>query len=249
MRRMVSFLLILAFCLSLACPAFAAEENFVPSIAYKPEPEIVPVIDEEGNEALGVILDAEGEIIDYVEPECLDVTPIAHVWDKREDVPPEVEELLLFVYDGLNDDSIEISYDMFDAALNSDDMVIRDLFDARWYCEEHPEMVEPEGVTFEITFDLGIGPDIEIYVATYDEQTGMWEPVVKTVNNGDGTVTCTFEHLCAISFSIPMAAAGMTPSEASNSGVMLWIVILVLAAAALIGLLVVKNRKKITAKN
>lgn len=244
MRKILCMLTVLLLCMSMVFPVFASEGSFVPSITYKPEPKIVPVVDENGNEALGRILNSEGEVVDYVEPDCLLVTPIAHVWDEEIEVSDEVEKLLLFVYDGLNDGSMEILYDKHEADLDPANMVIRDLFDARWGCEDHPLMLEPEGVVLELTFDLGVVADAQIFVQTYDEVTKEWSPIVKTVNNGDGTVTCTFEHLCAIEFSMPLAATVVPTEQVEKANIMPWIILLIVAAAAVVGVVVAKNKKK-----
>ena len=244
MRRIISLLIVLVLCLSLAAPAFATENGFVPSITYKPNPEIVPVEDEKGEEAIGIIRNESGEIIDYVYHGCLQIVPIAYVWDSEKTVPEEVEKLLTFVYEGLNDNSLEIQYDKFDANLDATNMVIRDLFDARWACEEHREMVEKDGVTLEITFDLGIVADAEIYVATFDEATKTWEPIVKTVNNGDGTITCTFEHLCAISFSMALTGTATPADDAQSFNLWPWIIALIVAVVGIVVVLIIKNKKK-----
>lgn len=245
MKKLTCLLLALALCLSIAAPVFATEnEDFVPSITYKPSPEIVPVKDEDGQEAIGVIRDEKGEIIDYVDHGCLEITPIAHIWDPEEEVPEDVERLLTFVYEELNADKMEIPYEKHDADLEKTNMVIRDLFDARWACEEHRIMVEENGILFEITFDLGISADTPIYAMTYDEEAEEWSPVVKTVNNGDGTVTCTFEHLCAIEFSMPVAAANAPVDDVPTMTIWPWILILVLAVAAIIVIVISKRNKK-----
>ena len=80
MKRVICLLIALVLCLSLAAPVFATEAGFVPSITYKPNPEIVPV-EKDGKEYIGIIRDEKGEILDYVEHGCLMITPIAHVWD------------------------------------------------------------------------------------------------------------------------------------------------------------------------
>lgn len=243
MRKVLCLVTVLLLCMSLAVPAFAAEDNFVPSITYKPNPEIVPVEGEDGQEYIGVIYDKDGNILDYVGHGCLLVTPIAHVWDEEIEVPEAVENLLTTVYEALNDGSMKIPYEKHEADLDAANMVIRDLFDARWACEEHREMIEAEGVVFEITFDLGVVADAQIYAMTYDEAAAEWNPVVKAVNNGDGTVTCTFEHLCAVAFSMPMAAA-TAPSEAAQApNVMPRIIVLVLAVVAFVVVLVAKKKK------
>ena len=81
---------------------------------------------------------------------------------------------------------------------------------------------------------------------TYDEKTEEWDPIVKTVNNGDGTVTCTFEHLCAIEFSMPVAAAPSVPSEDVEPGANMlpWYIILLLAIIAIVVIIVAKKKKK-----
>ena len=239
MRRIVCLLTVLLLCVGLAMPAFAAEDDFVPSITYKPEPEIVPVDDD----LIGIIRDEEGEIIDYIGHGCLKITPIAHVWDENIDVPQVIEELLLFVYNSLNDGSMVIPYDKHAADLKAENMVIRDLFDARWVCEEHRAMIEKEGVTLELIFDLGVVSDAQIFVMTYDEGTKEWSPIVKSVNNGDGTVTCTFEHLCAVEFSMPVAAATVPADDAPQMNILPWILVLLAAIAAVVGILVSKKKK------
>lgn len=244
MKKIVCMLLVLVICLSLAAPAFA-DDNFVPSITYKPEPEIVPVMDENQEEQLGVIKNADGEVVGYVGTGCLLTTPIAYIWDeeKQEKVPNEVKELLQFVYDSLNDGSMEIPYEKHEADLDPANMVIRDLFDARFYCEECPKLLEPEGVVLELKFDLGVVPEAQIFVQTYDEATKEWNPIVETVNNGDGTVTCTFEHLCAIEFSMAVAPS-QTPAEEPSSSILAWLLALLAAVVLIVVIIVGKNKKK-----
>lgn len=247
MKKLVCLLIVLVLCLTMAAPVFATENGFVPSITYKPNPEIVLVENEDGEECIGIIRDQEGNILDYVDHGCLMSTPIAHVWDEEIEVPEEVEKLLIKVYDGLNDGSMELPYEKHEDDLDALNMVILDLFDARWICEEHREMIEKEGVTFEITFDVGIAPDVPIYAMTYDEEANEWSPIEKVVNNGDGTVTCTFEHLCAVAFSIPMDVASAPSVDVQSPSVLPWIIVLILAVVGLVVILVAKNKKKTAA--
>ena len=250
MKRIICLVTVLVLSLSLAIPVFAAEADsgFVPSITYKPNPEIIPVEGEDGEEYIGVIRNEGGEIVDYVGHGCLRITPIAHVWDEEIEVPKVIEELLLFVYEKLNDGSMEIPYEKHESDLDAANMVIRDLFDARWVCEEHRAMLEKEGYVFELTFDLGVVADAQIFVMTYDEATGEWDPIIKTVNNGDGTVTCTFAHLCAIEFSMPVAAASVPTDNPTDNAqtpkVLPWIIAQIAALAGVAGVVVSKKKKK-----
>ena len=61
MKRVISFVVAMVLCFSLSCTVFADE--FVQSITDKGAPEIVPVKDAEGKDAIGEILDADGNII------------------------------------------------------------------------------------------------------------------------------------------------------------------------------------------
>ena len=244
MKRAVCLLTILMLCMCMVVPVCAAEEDgFVPSIVYKPEPEIIPVVGEDQQEHIAVIQDEAGESVQYVDEGCLDVTPIAQIWDDKEETPEDVKELLQTVYTGLNDGTLAIAYEKHNAGLDASKMVIRDLFDARFYCQDCPKALEPEGAVMELTFDLGVVADAEIYVQTFDEETQEWSPIVKTVNNGDGTVTCTFEHLCAIAFSMPIVSDEAPAEVSSSPNVMPWIVMLIVAAAACVAVVVVKNKK------
>ena len=243
MRKVICLVIALLLCMSLVLPAFAAEDGFVPSITYKPNPEIVPVEGADGEEYIGVIRDKDGNILDYVGHGCLKITPIAHVLDEEIEVSQVIEDLLLYVYDKLNDGSMKIPYDKHKAGLDAANMVIRDLFDARWVCEEHRDMIEQDGFVFELTFDLGVVANAQIFVMTYDEATKEWNPIVKTVNNGDGTVTCTFEHLCAIEFSMPLAAVTVPADDAQQANVLPWIIVLLTSVVAVVGVVISKKKK------
>ena len=105
-------------------------------------------------------------------------------------------------------------------------------------------MLEPEGVVLELTFDLGVVADAEIFVQTYDEAANEWSPIVSVVNNGDGTVTCVFEHLCAIEFSMPVAGASVPAEEVQSPSMLPWIIALIVAIIAFIIILIAKKEKK-----
>lgn len=243
MRKIICLFIALVMCLSIAVPALAADTGFVPSITYKPDPEIITVKDEKGEDAVAVIRNDKGEVVDYVDHGCFKITPIAHIWDEEIEVPEYIEKLLTSVYDGLNDGTLTINYDAFKSNLKASDMVIRDLFDIRWYCDEHRALLEQEGNTLDIIFDLGVVSEAQIFVATFDENTKEWSPIVKTVNNGDGTVTCTFEHFCAVSFSMPLAGTVVPVDDAQPANLLPWIIILLLAVAVFVTVLIIKNKK------
>ena len=230
MKKLICLLTVLALAMAFACPVFAAEA-FVPSISEKDEPEIVP--DDEG--VIGEIW-KDDEIIDEVEGGCLVITPISEAETSTE-IPEDAREELLYVYEELLSGDMTLPYEQ--DGLDPETMVIRELIDASWLCEEHPAMLEPEGVTIDLTFDIGVDGDTKVYV--YVRIDGEWT-AVPVVNNGDGTVTCTFEELCPIAFCVA-AGTGKPPVQTGDEfNPTLWIALLAVSAAALVGVVVLRRK-------
>ena len=103
---------------------------------------------------------------------------------------------------------------------HDEEYVIREMVDVslrRGDCVEvtthyHQEVLEIQGVTMSVDFDLGVGPDVEVVVLTYRD--GKWTQVEKVTNNGDGTITCVFEHFCPVIFCVPASSVEPEPTEA-----------------------------------
>lgn len=248
MKRAIGLLLMLTLCISLSCPAFAAENSFVPSITYKGEPEIVPTEDEEGKPVIGIVREdgkkneEEEALLSYVYQPCLVITPVAEA-ESSAAIPDEAAETLLYVYEELSSGRMKLPYDKAEN-YKGETMVIRELLDASWLCgvgsdHDHPTQVAPEGVVLEITFDLGVQPEDKLIVMTYHD--GEWEPIAEAINNGDGTVTCVFEHLCPVAISVAQGAAANTGDSFSF---MPWVVVMIAALAALVVVFTRKAKKK-----
>ena len=233
MKKLICLLTVLALAMAFACPVFAAEA-FVPSISDKEEPDIVP--NDEG--VIGEIW-KDDEIIDKVEGDCLVITPISEILKARAitQIPEEAREEMLYVYDQLRSGDMTLPYEQ--DGLDPETMVIRELIDASWLCEDHPAMLEPEGVTIDLTFDIGVDADTKVYVYVYID--GEWT-AVPVINNGDGTVTCTFEELCPIAFCVA-AGTGKPPVQTGDEfNPTIWIVLLAVSAAALVGVVVLRRK-------
>lgn len=254
MKKTISILAVLLLCVSLAVSVFATE-NAVPSVTNPLAPEIVPITDPDGNTAAGVIV-FDDEIIDYVyyNP-CLIVTPVYNAEDS-EDIPEDAKEQLLDIYEKLQSGEMELPYDKLDA----DELDILDLFDITFLCEEHPEMLEQDGYGFQITFDLDVEEGRKVYAMTYAD--GEWNPIISTVNNDDGTVTCVFGETGPVVFLVeteestdPTEPSGkpndpVTPPEQtgdrSGEQIMMWasIALISLLAVAVLTVYYVRNTKK-----
>ena len=249
MKKVICMLTVLALAMAFACPVFAADV-FVPSISEKEEPDIV--IGEEG--VLGEIKGEDG-VIDKVEGGCLVITPISKV-DTSTEIPEASRTELKYVYQELLSGNMTLPYEK--DGLDPNTMVIRELIDASWLCEDHPVMLEPEGVTIDLTFDIGVDANTRVYVYVYVD--GQWTsvPVVSNkeeqtpavgragtapvYNNGDGTVTCRFEKLCPIAFCVA-AGTGNPPVQTGDQfNPTLWIVLLAVSAVALVGVVVLLRK-------
>lgn len=237
MKKLIALLTVLMICISLAVPAAAAEKDFVPSISYKPAPEIVPITDENGNPAIAVLRDADGNIIAYITEDCLVITPVSEAETSTE-IPEDAAKLLLELYKKILSGDMTLPYDKLEGNLDGQNMVIRDLFDASWLCEDHPELLAKDGVTMEIKFDLGVEAKRDVYAMIYVD--GQWEPAVNCTNNGDGTVTCTFDEICPIVFAVEGSSDSSKTGDTDNT---IWWTLAALAALAAIVVLTVVYRR------
>ena len=240
MKRVFAVLMIVLLCTAMVVSASA--DTFTPSVTNKPAPELVPAIDPDGTPHPGYIMDDDGKILDYLDEGCLVVTPVSKAETSKE-IPADSKETLLYVYDQLTSGKMTMPYHLHNPNYDSDDMVIRDLFDATFLCGEHPEMLEPTGVVLVLTFDIGVKADEDVSVMTY--KNGAWGNIVKITNNGDGTVTCVFEHLCPIAFSVP---TGNTPPSQTGDiptvGIMGFVALVALLAIAVLTVLYIRSTKK-----
>ena len=73
-----------------------------------------------------------------------------------------------------------------------------------------------------------------------------WAEIVKTTNNGDGTVTCVFEHLCPVSISVGNPAEGDSGKTGDEMGryLILWAGLMVVSAGAIVTMVVVRRKAK-----
>lgn len=125
MRKWLIMILAIVLCFSMMVPTYAAEDDFVPSITYKPMPDAGSGWAGDGCRIIGYVYDAEGnqvaEVHDngsiiYVtcghaedpvhgeavadEHECLVITPLSEA-ETSTKIPQEAKEELLKVYEDL----------------------------------------------------------------------------------------------------------------------------------------------------
>lgn len=226
MKKIFSLIAVLVMCLAMVAPAVVSADTFVPSISYKDGPEVES---------------AEMENEDVAN--CVVVTSVLAAQEKTTDIFQEDRDLLLEVYAKLADGSVKLPLAEY--------YVIRELVDVSFKKVEcidpehtHEDDLAEEGVTITIDFDLGVKASTEVVVLSYHD--GEWAPIKSVVNNGDGTVTCEFEHFCPVAFCVQEGAES-GPSQTGDAmakTLYIWVAVLAVSLVALVVLFVVLFRRK-----
>ena len=241
MEKLLSLLVALSLCCTIALPAFA--EEFVPSITYKDVPEIVddPYI-------------SDGDNHEKLDDICLEITPVSDALAIPEAERTPAQQKLVEVYGQLKDGSMKLPISDKPAGGDGTEpdetkyYIVRDLFDASMVCREyhtkpnHVETLEKPGVYLAFTFDVGVEADVEIKVMVYSN--GVWVPNEHVVNNGDGTLTCLFEDSCLIAFCVEDANQVPTPptDDVNRQELMFWLIMLI-TTSSLVAVMVIFRRK------
>ena len=248
MKRVVCLAMVIILCFAVASPAFAAKNEFVPSISYKDHPEIVPVPTDPDSPAdkvvVGEIVDkVKDEVVEDIHEEHLVITPVSGAEDSTE-IPEAAKNQLIDIYEQLTEGTMEIPYEKIDPSIDPNNMVIRDLFDVSSVNEDHQQDVHEENMAVRVTFDLGVSPKANVYVMTYINDE--WVPAVSAFNNGDGTVTIVVEAFGPVVFAVE-GTGSVTPPQTGDqvgSSLPVWIAVMALAAVGLIVVLMLGRRKK-----
>ena len=184
MKKIISLVLAMIMVFAMGATAFAA--TVAPSVE-DPFGVINARILKDGKFVEGIVFG----------PSCLIVTHISEINEAHPAVTEEAK-FLGEVYKKLLSGEMKIPYEK--AGFNSENMVLIDLYDATFLCQEHPDKLAPEGVVIEITFKVNVNPGEKVCVMTY--KNNQWIPAESVKNNGNGTVTCVFENLCPIAFAV-----------------------------------------------
>lgn len=223
MKKLIVFAMVLMLCATMVLPVCAQEQEFVPSITYK--------------DGLVVV---EATMNDEAVKDCIEVTSIKEAKEKTTDVTQEARDLLLEVYDKLSNGTLELPLE--------GDYVVLELVDISWAqkaCVEagdhdHAAWLAEAGNT--VTVDLGyMGKNFELKVLSYND--GQWTEIKNVTNNGDGTFSCEFEHFCPVAFCVEGEALEQGPITGDSSNLLLWLGIMLAAAAGLVTVLAVNRRR------
>lgn len=250
MKRMITLALAVVLMLTITISATATE--FVPSITNKGAPELVVIDQLNGKDVVGSITDADGNKLSTEYLDCLDITSIQDALNDP-DVPQDIKDELLKVYEELSNPSSKISMvcpaiDEFvkknwGADKSADDLVIKDLFDITDMCDEIKTHLV-NGAVLDLTFDLGIAPNVFFAAMVYVD--GKWQPVADVVNNGDGTVTVKFDKICPVAFMVPgsqLNSSVVSPTTGDYTSVVIWGSVLLVSLVAVAVVLIYRRKR------
>ena len=122
------------------------------------------------------------------------------------------------------------------ANLPAENLVVNNIMEVS--VNDEVQEVLKAGGTIDLTFNVGVKAGVNVVVMTYND--GKWEAVKNAKNNGDGTVTATFAHFCPVAFATSNAPA--KTGDAMGNSMILWTSVLVLSAAAVVALVVVRRK-------
>lgn len=230
MKKICSLALIVFLMLTLAVSAFA-DDPFVPSISDKGAPQ--PVEDED--EVIGTLVDDEGQELHEVETDCIVITPLSEA-DSSEEIPDGEREELKGAAKDIEKNGLSVF-----PGLGSSDLAVRDLFNITALCNELQEDLPREGTSVDLTFDLGLDADVDFLAMVLGENG--WERA-QARNNGDGTVTVTFEDFGTVAFLSGIETGHVPVTGGTDSAVTLWVSLMATSAALLVALLFVYSKKE-----
>lgn len=250
MKRLLS--LVIAIVLMLTVTVSATAADFVESITNKGAPELVVIDYVDGKPVVGHVVDSDGNELSTEFIECLVITSVAEA-ENDSDIPDDAKKVLLDVYEELNNSGANLSdicpdldtvvKEKWDKNKTANDLVVKDLFDISDLCDDINTYLPQYGATLELTFDLGIGAGMFVAAMVYVD--GKWEPVVNAINNGDGTVTVSFDKLCPVAFMVPGSDADLsvvspTTSDASNA--IVWGFVMLISLVAIAALVIYRRK-------
>ncbi len=259
MKKIMTVSLILMMLVAISVNAFAA---FVPSIEVKSAPRVVSFV-EDGKELIGKIVDKDGNVLSLENPWCIIITPVAEVYKEKaagalavmnqirsymalaakaesvkedHEATAEVKNDLLNSYENMKKNGTKELKGLVDEGL-----VVRDMFAISSECAQVLSLLPIEGNKLQVKFDLGIAKDEKIQAVV--RVNDQWKKL-PIVNNGDGTVSATFEDLGIVAFLGKTTAESPDTGDHSAKDLAFWIGLMAVSAGAIVALLVIARRKK-----
>lgn len=221
MKKMICLLTALLLCMMTVVPAFAAEDDFVPSIEIKDSPDVEDAV--VGGESVAA---------------TMVVTSVLQALEQSTGISQEERDHLLEVYEAINNDKVQ-------PPVTDENYVITALVDVSFVGTDLEETLEAGKAGVTVTFDLGVQAVTTVEVFSYVD--GKWYQASHVVNNGDGTVTVILDYLGVVAFCMDSDAEITPPAtgDLAMGDIALWGGMLLVSGAMLV--FVVLMRRKASA--
>lgn len=234
-------MLLVVMLLAMTVNVMAAGIEFVPSIENKGAPAIVVIGEtEDGKPIIGYIVDKDNAVLSTEHDDCIIITAIGDA-ETSKDIPEESKKILLDVYKKLKENGADAIPGV------SSDKVVRDLFDLSSECGDIKTYLVGDSNTLDLKFDLKITKDTAVEAMIF--VNGEWKKV-PTKNNGDGTVTASFNELGAVAFLVDSASIGTSPDtgDVFGNSITLWVGIMAASVVLIVVLVTVLRRQNKTVR-
>lgn len=241
MKKAISLILSLVMVLGFSVAAFAAEDDFRPSVDSKDHPVIVPQ-DFNGISFDALILDENNEVVEGI-----------HIVTERR---PD-GEIIVTAYSekDVADDRVDVVYfeasyqEILDARSLAElneliplGMIVRDFFDVT-LVGTYKDIFK-EGKKLQIRFDIGAELKEKLMVLTRCSDESGWEFVESVTINPDGTVTVVFDRLCPVIFLTEDTGAVQSPATSDFASTALWSLAIIFGIGSICMMVASKKRAK-----
>lgn len=210
MKKITAVLTALLAAMSLTVSVSAAQ--FTASVEGKDAPALAPMTTATGEAAGALLYDASGNEVRGISETSLTITPVSQIGDASSEIGMALQSAYeqLSAADSLEEIIPDIGkvLETLSPDLSVEDLVVRDLFDIS--VDDEVKALLEDGHSIAFTFALGVNTD-DAVLCLHNFQDDQWEVIApeRTVNNGDGTVSVTFDSLSPIAFAVKPALEGI----------------------------------------
>ena len=204
-KKLISTVCVLVLMSALTLEASA--DNFRPSVERKEAPELADIKDKDGRDVAAIIYDASGSELAGVERGYIIVTPLS----KADEVGGSIRESLINAFEQIQSaekitqltDSLTEAVARVSKQTDTDNLVVRDLFDVTVVGEEYAEMLSIDGNYITVLFKLGQNPE-ELLMVPHNIVGTEWETIdpERVIVRENGDVEVSFDSLSPVAFVV-----------------------------------------------
>jgi len=248
MKKILACMLAVVMLVSCSMTAFAATNDYVPSIEIKPGPEVIEQETDDGRPGMGIIVMPNGEQIP-VPGGSIIITPIVDKDKADQDIRDALEEAFSNIKDaGGLDELVKDLQDILDKIANGtdvDDLVITDIFHI-FLSDEYNEYLEKGG---KLHIKL---QGVDGLIAALQNAGGKWGVLFGDmfIDNGDGTYTLVIDKMGVYALfrdagkvDVDYADPDKSSPQTGDMTVMFMVAFVVLASCAAAALVIYKKKR------